>query len=63
MYQAMVFYPNEFGSFNVRALNVKPVKDYYRLKLRLIKSQHEGYIKKVGQHQPVFNTVSSGMGV
>ena len=57
MFYALVFIKNEFGSFTVRALRSKPYKSEVSAQQAILKRKCEGYVKRLGQSQPVWSNV------
>ncbi|MDX9756261.1 MAG: hypothetical protein RBT52_01950 [Sulfurimonas sp.] len=56
MYYAMVFIPNEWGKFNIRAIRSKGYTSLLNAKKALQKTGMSGYIKQVGHSVPVWKS-------
>lgn len=55
MYYAMIFIQNEWGMFNVRALRTKGYKSEVVAKRAIEKANAKGYVKKLGNPQPIWS--------
>jgi CRISPR/Cas system-associated protein Cas5 (RAMP superfamily) len=59
MFYAMVFYKNEFGFSNARALRVSPYKTLKGAIKAIEKKKLQGYVKKIGTITPIWQNLAS----